>query len=123
MRTPTAYPGRCRACEKRRDVFSTTRLAGGTYRRPPRWYNSSICGPCATGFIAKGAPSSSVTGADKFSLSDLARIVAAIDSDDARTATACYAAKVARRSAEYQEWQQRVAAERVAEAAPDPTAG
>jgi hypothetical protein len=40
--------GVCRYCEKRlRELLTAYRTGGGTYRRPPREYRSSICLPCA----------------------------------------------------------------------------
>jgi hypothetical protein len=38
----------CRRCERRReDVHPCRRKGGGNYRRPHRWYSSSLCVPCA----------------------------------------------------------------------------
>lgn len=39
--------GTCRHCMRRRHVYSVQRYGGGNYRRPPRWYRSSICTECA----------------------------------------------------------------------------
>lgn len=41
-----AYPGQCRNCMKKRPVVSIQRYGGGTYRRPGRWYRTSICREC-----------------------------------------------------------------------------
>lgn len=43
---PRAWPGRCRRCNRKRDVYPVQRHGGGTYRRPGRFYSSSICAEC-----------------------------------------------------------------------------
>lgn len=40
--------GKCSECKRRRLVGSAQRYGGGDYRRPSRWYHTSICEECAT---------------------------------------------------------------------------
>ena len=44
---PSTHEGRCTECGRRRDVISASRLGGGNYRRPSRWYSTSVCLECA----------------------------------------------------------------------------
>lgn len=43
----SAQPGTCSQCKRRRDVFPAQRYGGGNYRRPHRYYRSSVCAECA----------------------------------------------------------------------------
>lgn len=74
----------------RRDVFSCSRLGGGNYRRAPQWRSSSICAECAIGQLSRAHPDQSGV----WSISTIERIVASIDTDEARTALASWNDKV-----------------------------
>lgn len=48
----TYRPPRCTECKRRRDdVISAQRLGGGSYRRPHRWYRTTVCRECASGAL------------------------------------------------------------------------
>ena len=48
--------GTCRNCGKRREVRSARRFGGGNYRRPGRYYSSSICQECAHDLLTNYPP-------------------------------------------------------------------
>lgn len=65
------YPERanCKYCLERRDCYTSSRYAGGNYRRPGRWYQSRICFDCASHLAAIVTPGhTSVYGWDALSL-------------------------------------------------------
>ncbi|BDZ52321.1 hypothetical protein GCM10025867_45620 (plasmid) [Frondihabitans sucicola] len=39
--------GKCNRCELRKDVLLASHFGGGSFRRPGRFYRSSICEDCA----------------------------------------------------------------------------
>lgn len=78
---PTAHPGTCAHCKRRREVYSCQRFGGGSYRRGGRYYRSSICGDCAVSLI-RYLPYHAGGDSSGFSGSTLRDIVA-IESPDA----------------------------------------
>jgi len=46
---------RCTECRRKADPpVATNRYAGGDYRRPSRWYHTTICVPCAEEIVQHG---------------------------------------------------------------------
>lgn len=54
--TVIGYDGRCRNCDKRREVFHAVRAGGGNYRRAHRNIRSSICLVCARDLLQRATP-------------------------------------------------------------------
>jgi hypothetical protein len=48
--------GKCNECGKHREVRTASHFGGGSYKRPGRWYRSSICEECALRLIASLTP-------------------------------------------------------------------
>lgn len=64
-------PGTCRYCLRRREVVGIQRKGGGSYRRPPRWYRSSICQRCVEDLLRyAGETTRTVSGYSVSSLRD-----------------------------------------------------
>lgn len=82
---PLSSLGQCRACMRRREVFSCQRKGGGNYRTAPRLRSSSVCGECATDLLATASVHQTSGGWD---LSGIRGIVATLDTDAARAAMA-----------------------------------
>ena len=115
-----AYPGQCRACERRRPVCSVSRSGGGTYRRGGRSYSSSICGECAVSMLSRANnPSQSL---DRFSCSSISRVVEKIDTDEARAVYAAYRAMADAYFAESRARSERFTAQQAAQQAERETA-
>jgi hypothetical protein len=62
------YRYRCAECGRKRDPdkvpqLSVQRYAGGNYRTPPRWYDSSICLECAEGLLEYAAEATAMNRA------------------------------------------------------------
>jgi hypothetical protein len=69
------HTGKCRECEKRsKQLVTARRSGGGTYRRPPRDYHSSICLPCAKRLLEK-APTYAMASVDHWSVISLRRAI------------------------------------------------
>lgn len=67
--------GVCRQCEARsKQLVTASRTGGGTYRRPPREYRSSICLPCAKRLLEKAPPHAMAT-VEHWSVRSLQRAV------------------------------------------------
>jgi len=67
--------GICRQCETRKpDLIVASRTGGGSYRRAPRQYKSSICLVCARELLAR-APAHAMATVDRWSVSALRRAV------------------------------------------------
>jgi hypothetical protein len=67
--------GVCRQCETRKpDLVIASRTGGGSYRRAPRQYKSSICLACARELLAR-APAHAMATVDRWSVSSLRRAV------------------------------------------------
>lgn len=77
----SAYPGQCRDCRRRRDVFSIQRKGAGAYNRGQRWYSSSMCGECAVAGLAYASPG--VQTSSSWSVLGLERIVASLGTVEA----------------------------------------
>lgn len=122
---PLAFPGTCRHCKGRRNVFDCSRMTGGNYRTAQRSYSSSICAECAVDLLSTADPDH---GASGWSVATLRMICNALleQTDPAdprvdlvRNALATYAEKVAakdRRRAEEDE-RMRPYRDRIAERA------
>jgi hypothetical protein len=98
---PFAFPGTCRCCKSRRNVFDCSRKAGGNHRRPQQTYSSSICAACAVSLLSTADPDH---GASGWSVASLRSICTALleqtNPDDpradlVRNALTSYAEKVA----------------------------
>ena len=67
--------GICRQCETRKpDLIVASRTGGGSYRRAPRQYKSSIYLACARELLAR-APTHAMATVDRWSVSTLRRAV------------------------------------------------
>jgi hypothetical protein len=67
--------GVCRQCEERsKQIVTANRTGGGTYRRPPRQYQSSICLPCAKRLLER-APTYAMATVECWSVRSLRRAV------------------------------------------------
>ena len=67
--------GVCRQCETRKpDLVVASRTGGGSYRRAPRQYKSSICLTCARELLAR-APAHAMATVDRWSVSSLRRVI------------------------------------------------
>lgn len=67
--------GVCRQCEERsKELITASRTGGGTYRRPPREYTSSICLPCARRLL-ENAPTYAMATVDHWSVRSLRNAV------------------------------------------------
>ena len=67
--------GVCRECETRsKQLVTASRTGGGTYRRPPRQYRSSICLPCAKRLL-ETAPTYAMATVNHWSVSSLKHAV------------------------------------------------
>lgn len=80
---PRAWPGKCRSCNRRRDVFRAQRKGGGDYRRGHRWYHSSICAECVIGLQPYlPEPGQGQRTVSQWSVADLRAIVAVLRMPD-----------------------------------------
>lgn len=84
-----AAVGQCRACLRRREVYSVSRSGGGSYNRAGRSYRSSICGECATGLLRR-APVHAGASTSGFDVYDLDRIVASLGTPEAAEVFTAY---------------------------------
>ena len=75
---PRPYAGKCRACNRKRPVFSASRKGGGSYKRGNRWYRSAICGECVVNLGPLPERGSGHMSLAQWSLSDLRAILAAL---------------------------------------------
>lgn len=67
--------GVCRNCEERsKQIVTASRTGGGSYRRAPRGYSSSICLPCAKRLLER-APTHAMATVDRWSVMSLRRAV------------------------------------------------
>ena len=67
--------GICRQCETRKpDLVVASRTGGGSYRRAPRQYKSSICLSCARELLAR-APAHAMATVDRWSVDSLRRAI------------------------------------------------
>jgi hypothetical protein len=67
--------GICRHCETRsKQLVTASRTGGGTYRRPPREYRSSICLPCAKRLL-ENAPTYAMATVEHWSVRSLRHAV------------------------------------------------
>lgn len=79
--------GVCRQCESRsQQLVSASRTGGGTYRRPPREYRSSICLPCAKRLLER-APTYAMATVECWSVRSLRYAVERVEQDIATTTT------------------------------------
>ena len=82
-----AFPGTCRSCLRKRDVYAIRRSGGGTYRRGGRSYASSLCGECAVGMLQHCGVHAAATH-HGFSVTRIVDIAIEVDTDEARAAVA-----------------------------------
>ena len=76
--------GVCRQCEERsKQLVTASRTGGGTYRRAPREYRSSICLPCARRLL-ETAPTYAMATVDCWSVRSLRRAVELAEQELAR---------------------------------------
>ena len=67
--------GVCRQCETRsQQLVTASRTGGGTYRRPPREYRSSLCLPCAKRLL-ENAPTCAMATVECWSVRGLRHAV------------------------------------------------
>ena len=79
--------GVCRYCEQRsKQIVTASRTGGGTYRRPPREYRSSICLPCAKQLLER-APTYAMATVEHWSVRSLRRAVDLAEQQIAKAAT------------------------------------
>ena len=79
--------GVCLYCEARsKQLVIASRTGGGTYRRPPREYRSSICLPCAKQLL-ENAPMHAMATVEHWSVRSLRRAVELAEQQLAKVAT------------------------------------
>lgn len=79
--------GVCRQCEERsKQLVTASRTGGGSYRRAPREYRSSICLPCARALLER-APTYAMATVDRWSVRSLKGAVARAEQEIANADT------------------------------------
>ena len=67
--------GVCRNCERRStELVTASRTGGGSYRRAPRQYRSSICLACVRELLER-APTYAMATVDRWSVQSLRRAI------------------------------------------------
>lgn len=79
--------GVCRYCESRsKQLVKASCTGGGTYRRPPREYRSSICLPCAKRLLER-APTYAMATVECWSVRSLRHAVEQAEKEIAAAAS------------------------------------